>query len=187
METEKLKSCLLDHANVVYPSLKADQRLAAVLILLVPGDNGPELIFTKRSEDLSSHAGQISFPGGTLESKDKSPIHTALRESTEEIGLKRDAVDILGTLDWHSIPSGFVVLPVVGQLAKTQIFTPEPGEVAEIFSIPFHLLLDTTLYKQDSYNRNGIRRDFYFFEFKEYYIWGATANMLRSLALVLSN
>ena len=187
MKAEKLKSYFLDYKKIVCPTIEAEQRQAAVLILLVPGDNGTELIFTRRSEGLSSHAGQISFPGGTIDANDKSPIQTALRESEEEIGLNRANVEVLGTLEWHSIPSGFLVLPVIGCLNQEQVFKPEPNEVAEIFTIPLHLLLDTSIYKQDTYNRNGINIKFYFLEFKEYYIWGATAGMLRSLAIKLSN
>lgn len=187
MDAEKLKPHLLDHDLTVYPVLEAGQRLAAVLILLSPGNHGPELIFTRRSEELSSHAGQISFPGGTIESSDSSPIHTALRESEEEIGLIRANVDILGTLDWYTIPSGFVVLPVIGHMSQQQEFTAAPEEVAEIFSIPLQTLLDVSIYKSDAIIRNGLERRYYFFEFKEHYIWGATAGMLRSLALKLAN
>ena len=187
MDAEKLKPYLLDHDITVYPDLEAGQRLAAVLILLSPGNNGPELVFTRRSEELSSHGGQISFPGGTIEAGDTSPVHTALRESEEEIGLNRDYVDILGTLDWYTIPTGFVVLPVIGHMSQKQKFIAAPEEVAEIFSIPLQTLLDTSLYKSDTFIRNGIKRRYYFFEFKEYYIWGATAGMLRSLALKLSD
>lgn len=187
MDAEKLKPHLLDHDLTAYPTLQAGQRLAAVLILLSPGNDGPELIFTKRSEELSSHAGQISFPGGTIEINDSSPIHTALRESEEEIGLNRAYVDILGTLDWYTMPTGFVVLPVVGHMSQKQEFIAAPEEVAEIFSIPLQTLLDTSLYKSDTFIRNGLKRRYYFFEFKEHYIWGATAGMLRSLALKLAN
>lgn len=187
MDAEKLKPYLLDHDLTVYPSIEAGQRLAAVLILLSPGNDGPELIFTRRSEDLSSHAGQISFPGGTIEPDDNSPIHTALRESEEEIGLNQSNVDVLGTLDWYTIPSGFVVLPVIGHMNQRQDFIAAPEEVAEIFSIPLQTLLDTSLYKSDTFIRDGFKRRFYFFEFKGYYVWGATAGMLRSLALKLAN
>ena len=187
MDTTKLKTYLLDHDSLSYPTLDDQQRLAAVLILLTPGLDGPELIFTKRSQELSSHAGQISFPGGTVETADLSPIHTALRESEEEIGLKQGNVEILGTLDWHTLPSGFVVLPVIGSLNQKQDFAAAPEEVDEIFAIPLATLLDTSLYKSDTLARNGVKRRFYFFEFKEYYIWGATAGMLRSLALKLSS
>ena len=186
MDTARLKTYLLDHDSLDYPALEAEQKLAAVLILLTPGADGPELIFTKRSQELSSHAGQISFPGGTVEVADISPIHTALRESEEEIGLKQDNVEILGTLDWHTLPTGFVVLPVIGSLNQKQKFAAAPEEVDEIFSIPLTTLLDISLYESDILSRNGIKRRFYFFEFKGYYIWGATAGMLRSLALKLS-
>jgi 8-oxo-dGTP pyrophosphatase MutT (NUDIX family) len=186
MDTAKLKTYLLDHDSIEYPALEAQQRLAAVLILLTPGLDGPELIFTKRSQELSRHAGQISFPGGTVETLDISPIHTALRESEEEIGLKQDNVEVLGTLDWHTLPSGFVVLPVIGSLNQKQDFAAAPEEVDEIFAIPLSTLLDTSLYKSDISSLNGIKRRFYFIEFNEHYIWGATASMLRSLALKLS-
>ncbi len=178
----------LDNAELAIKSPRPDTgaRLAAVLILLIPGSDGPELILTRRSEGLSSHAGQISFPGGTVETEDPDPIYTALRESSEEIGLKHDNVDILGILHWHSIPSGFLVLPVVAELKEFQEFTAAPAEVAEVFSIPLKTLLDIELYQRDTLLRNGIKREFYFLEFKEYYIWGATAKMLRSLALKLS-
>jgi len=187
MDTASLKTYLLDHSSLALPALEAEQRLAAVLILLTPGDDGPELIFTKRSQELASHAGQISFPGGTVETTDINPIHTALRESKEEIGLNPQNVEILGTLDWHTLPTGFVVLPVIGHLDQKQDFVAAPEEVDEIFSIPLAALLDTRLYKSDFLSRNGIKRRFYFIEFKEYYIWGATAGMLRSLALKLSS
>ncbi len=187
MDTTRLKTYLLDHSSLDQPILETEQRLAAVLILLTPGDDGPELIFTKRSQELSSHAGQISFPGGTVESDDMSPIHTALRESEEEIGLKQGNVEVLGTLEWYRLPSGFVVLPVIGSLSQKQEFVAAPEEVDEIFSIPMSILLDTSLYKTDILSRNGIKREFYFLEFNDYYIWGATAGMLRSLALKLSD
>jgi len=187
MDAARLKKYLLDHDSPACPVLEAEQRLAAVLILMTPGNDDPELIFTKRSHELPSHAGQISFPGGTVETSDLDPVHTALRESEEEIGLNRDNVEILGTLDWYTMPTGFVVLPVVGHLTQRQEFVAAPDEVAEIFSIPLATLLDTSLYKSDIFTRNGMKKRFYFFEFKEYYIWGATAGMLRSLALKLSD
>ncbi len=187
MNTERLKTYLLERDAISYPTLEAGQRLAAVLILLTPGKNAPELIFTRRSKALSNHAGQISFPGGTVENSDLDPVHTALRESEEEIGLNRAYVDILGTLDWHTLPSGFIVLPVVGHMTHKQEFTAAPEEVTEIFSIPLQILLDVSLYKNNTITRNGVKRLYYFFEFKEYYIWGATAAVLRSLAMKLSD
>lgn len=161
------------------------QRLAAVLILLIPGKEGPELVFTRRSKELPSHAGQISFPGGSVDADDPDPIFTALRESEEEIGLKRDKVEVLGTLDWYQMPSGFVVLPVVGHLLEAQDFIAEPGEVVDIFTLTVRDLLDTRQFKQDTLVRNNIKRTFYYIDINGYYIWGATAYMLRKLMLTL--
>ncbi len=183
MNVKRLKKHLDDHEGLSTELPETAQRPAAVLILLVPGAEGPELIFTRRSKALSSHAGQISFPGGTIEAADSSPVHTALRESEEEIGLNSTNVEVLGTLDWYAMPTGFIVLPVVAHLTQYQEFTASPDEVSEIFSIPLHALLDISLYKSDTITRNGIKRTFYYLEFNEYYIWGATAAMLRSLAL----
>ncbi len=163
------------------------QRFAAVLMLLIPGENGPELVFTRRSQELPSHAGQISFPGGSVDAGDPDPIYTALRESEEEIGLKRDKVEILGTLDWYQMPSGFVVLPVVGHLLEVQDFIAEPGEVVDIFTLAVRDLLDTRQFKQDKIVRDNIKRTFYYIDINGYYIWGATAYMLRKLMLTLDN
>jgi 8-oxo-dGTP pyrophosphatase MutT (NUDIX family) len=171
----------------VCPPPENSQRLAAVLILLVPGVDGPELVFTQRSKALPSHAGQISFPGGSVDVSDPDPIFTALRESEEEIGLIRGNVEILGTLDWHDMPSGFTVLPVVAQLVEVQDFVAEPGEVVDIFTLRLEQMLDTDCFKQDSLIINNIKINFYYIDIEGYYIWGATAAMLRKLILSLGD
>lgn len=187
MKLEQLKQVLHSTARAHdVPALEQGQRLAAVLMLLAPGRDGHDLVFTRRSKSLSNNAGQISFPGGTLEKQDKDLLQTALRESEEEIGLVTEQVSILGTLDWLSMPSGFVVLPVVGSLQESQEFKAAPDEVTEIFALPLRSLLDNSLYRQDSYTRNNIKRNFYYIDINGYYIWGATAAMLRSLALRLA-
>lgn len=188
MIAEFLKQNLVISADIPdFRELELKQRLAAVLILLIPGPAGPELVFTQRSQELPSHAGQISFPGGTVEAADPDPIYTALRESEEEIGLMRDKVEILGTLDWYQMPTGFTVLPVVAQLQEAQDFVAEPGEVVEIFTVALRDLLDISQFKQDSLIRNNIKRTFYYIDINGYYIWGATAYMLRKLMLTLGD
>ena len=159
-----------------------DHRLAAVLILAMPGENGAELLLTKRSDALPNHAGQISFPGGACESQDDSLIDTALREAREEVGIQTGNIDILGTLDMTLLPSGFAVLPVVAVVGETPVLKPDPAEVAEIFTLPLEKVSHPDSFKQDSYDRNGFKREFYYIEYKEYYIWGATAGMLHKLA-----
>jgi len=177
----------VDPDSQIKPPPADSQRLAAVLILLIPGENGPELVFTRRSKALPSHAGQISFPGGSVDKTDPDPVFTALRESEEEIGLLRDNVEVLGTLDWHNMPSGFTVLPVVAQLLEAQDFVAEPGEVVDIFTLSLEQVLDTERFKQDSLVKKNIKRTFYYIDIEGYYIWGATAAMLRKLVLCLGD
>jgi 8-oxo-dGTP pyrophosphatase MutT (NUDIX family) len=161
-------------------------RLAAVLILIYQGSHEPEIILTQRSSSLTNHAGQISFPGGTVEEADRDPVHTALREAREEIDLNEEGVEILGIMETITLPSGFAIAPVLGVMESLPVMSANPGEVAEIFSIPLSLANDLSRYQMDFLERDGKRRDFYILEHKDYYIWGATANMLRTLALMLN-
>ena len=164
----------------------AEHRLAAVLILVFQGLHEPEIILTRRISNLSNHAGQISFPGGTVEDADVDPVFTALREASEEIDLQKNDVEILGILNTTTLPSGFAVSPVLGVMHSSPTLTPNPDEVDEIFSIPLSLICDLSLYGQDSLIRDGIRREYYYLNYEEYYIWGATAKMLRTLGKLLN-
>lgn len=158
-------------------------RAAAVLILLNQSPEGDlQLILTRRSDHLKNHAGQISLPGGSLDKRDKSLIHTALREAEEEIGIDASVVEVLGELDMAYLPSGFCVTPVVGYIKLLPELRPDPSEVDEIFHIPLGFVLNTAIYKTRNIVRDGIKREFYYFDYKEYYVWGATAGILRSFA-----
>lgn len=162
-------------------------RRAAVLVPITADRQGQlQLILTLRSRQLRHHAGQVSFPGGSVDHSDRDFVHTALREAEEEIGLKPEQVEILGQLSEAPLPSGFLVTPIVGLIEELPILVPEPGEVDEIFQLPLSLILDPTLYQQGELTKNGIKRRFYYFDFEEYYIWGATAAMLRTLARELN-
>ncbi|MEM8786459.1 MAG: CoA pyrophosphatase, partial [Pseudomonadota bacterium] len=111
-------------------------REAGVLVPLVEREAGLNLILTRRSEHLPTHAGQISFPGGSQDPDDRDAVDTALREAEEEIGLQRRLVDIAGSLDRYETGTGFILNPVVGFVDPA--FTPraDPGEVAEVFEVP---------------------------------------------------
>lgn len=162
-----------------------EHRLAAVLILAYPGKNEAEIILTRRSNNLPNHAGQISFPGGTVEDTDTDLFHTALREAREEISLNAVEVEIMGVLEVTTLPSGFVVAPVLGVMDKLPELTANPDEVEEIFSIPLSLVSNLDEYGEDFLVREGVRRDFFYLNYRQHYIWGATARMLRNLAELL--
>ncbi|EIE50087.1 hydrolase, putative [Citreicella sp. 357] len=156
-------------------------RHAGVLAAFLPGDTGLDLLLTKRSSKLKHHPGQIAFPGGKVDPGDDGPVGAALREAHEEVGMPPDRVQILGTLPPHETVTGFLVTPVVA-LAGPFAAVAEPGEVAEIFRVPFAHVADPARYRIEGRRWRGQRRLYYTSPFGPYYIWGATARMLRALA-----
>ncbi len=157
---------------------------ASVLIPIVLRDTGPTLLLTQRTAHLTDHAGQVSFPGGRTESGDVSPIETALRETEEEIGLDRRHVEVIGTLPDYMTGTGYRVTPVVGTgPAAVRLCMPIPYEVAEIFEVPLAFLMDGMHHQRRSIDMpNGFgRRTFYAMPYERFFIWGATAGMLRNL------
>lgn len=157
-------------------------RPAAVLVPLVEHPTGLTVLLTRRTEHLTNHAGQVSFPGGRIEPGDKDPVAAALREASEEIGLDRHYVSVAGFLDPYETSTGFHVTPVVGFLTPGFTLTPDPGEVAQIFEVPLDFLMDPANRQRQSRDYNGVQRYFYAMPYGEHYIWGATAGMLVNLA-----
>ncbi len=162
-------------------------RDAAVLVPLVERGDQINLLFTQRAEHLAAHAGQISFPGGRVESTDAGREETALRETEEEIGLARRHVQVLGTLPDYLLPTGFRITPVVGWIQAPFGTRADPYEVADIFELPLHCFLDPARYQRHAYHFNGRHRHYVAIPHEGRYIWGATAGMLLGLARVLSS
>lgn len=156
-------------------------RDAAVLIPLMKAPTGVRVLLTKRSSALKHHPGQIAFPGGKRDGRE-SLSNTALREAEEEIGLPREQVRILGTLPQHETVTGFQVTPKVSVVEGGFTAIPEVGEVAEIFSVPLLHVLNPANYTRESRLWSGHQRYFYTVPYGPYYIWGATARILRTLA-----
>lgn len=157
-------------------------RVAAVLVPLWPAPDGLRVVLTKRSSHLKHHPGQIAFPGGKVEPEDGGPVAAALRESREEIGLDPAGVGILGTMPEHETVTGYTVTPVVGLIPAGFAPVPEAGEVDEVFAVPFAHLADPGRYRVERRLWRGQWRSYYVVPWGPYYIWGATARMLRALA-----
>ena len=153
---------------------------AAVLVLVDPAKQ--TLLLTKRAAKLKHHPGQIAFPGGKHDAGDADLTATALREAYEEVGLDPASVTVLGTLPSHETVTGFQVTPIVGLQRAPFTPTPEAGEVSEVFHVPFSHIIDPTNYRVADRMWQGQRRKFYVVPYGPYYIWGATARILRGLA-----
>ncbi|MBO6827320.1 MAG: CoA pyrophosphatase [Sneathiella sp.] len=165
-----------------FPGNVTSFKPAAVLVPIVLRNEEPSVILTRRASHLKKHAGQISFPGGRAEDEDGSVIQTALRESEEEIGLDPSLVEAVGTLSTYVTVTHYSVVPVVGFVEPDFNLTPEEGEVAEIFEVPLQFLLDRTNHQKHSGFHNGIERFWYAMPYNDYYIWGATAGMIKDLS-----
>lgn len=155
---------------------------AAVLFPIVLRDDGHTVLLTQRTAHLRDHAGQISFPGGRVEAHDLTPIETALRETEEEIGLARERVEIVGFLPEYRTGTGFRVTPVVALVRPPFDLQPDPFEVAEIFEVPLAFLIDPANHQRHSLHYRGALRHYFAMPYGEYFIWGATAGMIRSLS-----
>jgi 8-oxo-dGTP pyrophosphatase MutT (NUDIX family) len=155
---------------------------AAVLFPIVLHDAGHTVLLTQRTAHLRDHAGQIAFPGGRVEAEDASPLHTALRETEEEIGLPRRQIDILGYLPEYRTGTGFRVTPVVALVRPPFELVLDPYEVAEAFEVPLSFLLDPANHQRHSLHYRGALRHFFAMPYGDYFIWGATAGMIRALS-----
>lgn len=158
---------------------------AAVLVPLVIRPEGMTVLLTQRTAHLSTHAGQVSFPGGRIEEHDCDPLAAALRETEEEIGLSPSAVELLGWLDDYVTGTGFRIHPVVGMVRPPLALSPDPFEVAEVFEVPLDFVLDPSNHQRHVRMFEGRKRPYYAIPYEGRFIWGATAGMLINLSEVL--
>ena len=168
--------------------MKNDKPLtpAAVLVPIIIRNEGLRIILTKRTEQLKEHPGQISFPGGRVNDDDRDFQHTALRETEEEIGLQSNQIKIIGELDQYIVGTGYIVNPIVGIIEPPFKLTRQKEEVAEIFEIPLDFAIALENFTQYVRDHNGITRHHFAITWQDYFIWGATAGMLRNLSERLS-
>lgn len=151
--------------------------------VLVPVIRRPELslLFTQRTDHLPSHAGQIAFPGGKVETFDAGPLAAALRETMEEIGLDASYVEPLGYLDSYRTGTGYRITPVVALVDPGFTLTLDPDEVVDAFEVPLPFLMDTRNHQVHVRQLGGKERRFYAMPYGDRFIWGATAGILRNL------
>ena len=183
------------------PEIKTEHRFterapahASVLIALVPR-NEITVLLTQRTEHLTDHPGQISFPGGRVEAEDTDAAATALREAHEEIGLAAAFVDVLGAMPTYTTGTGFIVTPVVGLVRPGFAVQADPFEVAEVFEVPLSFLMNPANHRRHAIAVGGVQREFLSIPWdgldeqgqpRRYFIWGATAAMVRNLYRFLS-
>lgn len=154
-------------------------KAAAVLIPVIERPGGRQVIFTKRTEKLKSHSGQVSFPGGKIDDSDENAQFAALRETHEEIGVEAGLVEVLGQLpDYHS-GSGYLISPVVGVVDEQAVFEANPHEVDYIFEVPLDFLMDPDNHLVGSKVFNNLEHYYYEMLWDNHRIWGVTAGIVR--------
>ncbi|GBE43362.1 putative NUDIX hydrolase [bacterium BMS3Bbin10] len=157
------------------------KRTAAVLIPVIKRGGAASILFTQRTDDLPTHAGQISFPGGKQDAGDANVVDTALREAREEIGLDPEFVEMVGFLDDYITSTGYRISPLVAIIREGYSIAPDRSEVADIFDVPLSHLMNSENYEMHAREWRGVKRVFYAIPYEDRFIWGATAGMLRNL------
>ncbi|PTL81290.1 CoA pyrophosphatase [Vitiosangium sp. GDMCC 1.1324] len=156
-------------------------REASVLVPLLVREGSPYILFTKRPTTLRHHAGQYSFPGGSRDPEDVTPLHTALRETREELGIDVSGVRVLGALDEVPTLTEFRIQPFVGVIPQGLEYRPNPDEVEFVLEVPLSHLLDPTIRRTERRSVRGVEYDVDFYTYGSHVIWGATGRILRDL------
>ena len=149
-------------------------------MLLRQKERDVSVIFTKRADNLSTHPGQISFPGGSLEPNDESLLNAGLREVEEEIGLEESQIETVGMLRPHETVSKYLIHPFIGIVVSTAEFKINNSEVAEIFEVPLAFLLNRKYMKEHRISKGKEFRGYFAIPYGPHYIWGATASIIKS-------
>jgi 8-oxo-dGTP pyrophosphatase MutT (NUDIX family) len=183
-----MKYCEKDFIDQIRKMLSSRQRRviehppfshAAVLVPLFKKGGNCHLLFTKRSEEVKYHKGEISFPGGVVDEEDSELISTALREAFEEIGLKENDVQIIGVLDDIVTITEFIVTPIIGLFPFPYPFKVSEAEIAELIEVPLSFLLDEECFSEREILRGGRNEVVFAYQYGKHIIWGATARILQ--------
>ncbi len=185
MEYDRLITLLAENIESAdsFPQFPAEKyKPSAVLIPLVKRKNGVNILLTKRNENLKNHPGQICFPGGKVDDSDESPARTAVRECFEELGIPEDKVTIHGMMRPMKVPTGFFMIPVLGEIEPDYELRLHYDEVELAFEVPFSHFTDIENYIARKIFYRGRNHRFFEIKHDSHYIWGATAKILRKLS-----
>jgi 8-oxo-dGTP pyrophosphatase MutT (NUDIX family) len=163
------------------PEARAPASMEAAVLIAITDRSEPGVILTVRREHLRTHAGQIAFPGGRVDSGEE-PISAALREAHEEVLLDPSAVEVIGPLDTYRTVTGYVVTPVLGVIAPDRPLEPHEHEVADVFEAPLGFLIDPANQHRRTAMLDGRERHYYEIIWNGRRIWGATAAMIVNLS-----
>jgi 8-oxo-dGTP pyrophosphatase MutT (NUDIX family) len=195
MGTLGMRYCEKDFIDQIQSLLSSRQRRviehppfshAAVLVPFFQKEGDCHLLFTKRSEQVKYHKGEISFPGGVVDEEDTELVNTALREAFEEIGLKEDDVQIIGILDDIVTITEFIVTPFVGLFPYPYPFKISEIEIAELIEVPLSALLDEDCFSEREIIRGTGKEVVYAYQYENHIIWGATARILKQFLELVS-
>ncbi len=181
--TKKLREALAQRERHIIH--EQELRPSAVILPLFQKDTQFNLLFTRRTDEVSHHKGEISFPGGAVEPSDKDLRATAIRECFEEIGLKEKDCHIIGTLDDERTLSDFRVTPFVATSPYPYPFVVNTSEIAELIEVPLEALTDEAIIHKETRFHKGNPYPIYFYRFEDHIIWGATARILKQLLDIL--
>ncbi|WP_223670502.1 CoA pyrophosphatase [Kangiella shandongensis] len=176
----------LDASDEITPRV-AKLRPSAVLVPLVERDNGLHLLLTQRADHLRHHAGQISFPGGSMDDTDDDLIHTALRETEEEVGILQQHIDVLGKLPLQPTTTGFLIQPVVGVIPHDMELALSEDEVSDAFEAPLDFVCDPDNQIHSYREFGGRNYSIYSIPYEGWNIWGATASIIVKFSQLINH
>ena len=179
----RIKTSLAAHTRL---ELSAGPVPAAVLVPLFLKNSAYHILFTKRTQNLTHHRGQVSFPGGVQQPEDRDSLQTALRETWEEVGISPAEVEILGVLDDFLSIQNFLVTPFVGMVAGGYRLRVNPAEIERIIEIPLNFLLRPDIFRIEELNWQGRTYPLYSIDFEGDKIWGLTAAILKQFLEVIA-
>lgn len=180
----KLKETLTERLLTYNPTavVAPDRIPAAVLVPFFEKDGVPHILFTKRTQEVQHHRGEICFPGGSRDASDGDLLSTALRELKEEVSIEPEAVEVLGKMDTiKTVSSSFLVVPYVGYLRSGTVWRPNREEVQEILEVPFQHLLKPEIFRAEKHIVDQRPLTVYYYQWEAHTIWGVTARILKSV------